>query len=88
MSILTGDNMSYRTFNRKSSFFSSGRAAAHASLILALVLALAGAGRAEGPKTAEEWFKRANEMYQEGAVDEAIGSSRKPSSSSPIIPRP
>src|SRR4051812_37437017 len=74
MPILTGDNMSYRTFNRKSSFFCLGRAGAHASLVLAMVLAMAGAGRANSPKTAEEWFKRANEMYQEGAVDEAIGS--------------
>jgi tetratricopeptide (TPR) repeat protein len=41
---------------------------------LGLAFALASAAFAQGPKTAEEWFKRANEMYQDGAVDEAIGS--------------
>ncbi len=66
--------MSNFSFNRKPSFLRPRRSVAQASLALALVLALAGAGHAQGPKTAEEWFKRANEMYQEGAVDEAIGS--------------
>jgi len=35
---------------------------------------LAGAGMAEAPKSAQEWFKRASELYQDGAVDEAVGS--------------
>ncbi|MDB5107059.1 MAG: tetratricopeptide repeat protein [Fibrobacteres bacterium] len=67
--------MSNFPFNRKPSHLSTllgYGATCFASL--ALVLALAGAVRAEAPKSAEEWFKRANEMYQEGAVDEAIGS--------------
>ena len=61
--------------NRKPSSISIllGRGA-NVFVSLILVLALAGAVRADAPKTAEEWFKRANEMYQEGAVDEAIGS--------------
>ncbi len=63
------------SFNRKPSHLSGLLGfGAKISAALGLVLALAGAGFAEGPKTAEEWFKRANEVYQEGAVDEAIGS--------------
>ncbi|MEO7427001.1 MAG: tetratricopeptide repeat protein, partial [Fibrobacteria bacterium] len=65
------------SFNRKPSYIRSAPAwgtSGALSVLLGLMLALAGSGYAEGPKTAEEWFKRANEMYQEGAVDEAIGS--------------
>jgi Flp pilus assembly protein TadD len=66
--------MSNFLFNRKPSFLSVLGIGNRAFAAVALVLALAGAGLADAPKTAEEWYKRANEMYQEGAVDEAIGS--------------
>ncbi len=67
--------MSNFPFNRKPSNLSRLRGYGMSLFAaIGLVLALAGAGLAEAPKTAEEWFKRANEMYQEGAVDEAIGS--------------
>ncbi|MDB5049403.1 MAG: hypothetical protein JWO30_2474, partial [Fibrobacteres bacterium] len=67
--------MSNFAFNRKPFHLSNLLGyGAHFFAALGLILALASSGFADGPKSAEEWFKRANENYQEGNVDEAIGS--------------